>query len=149
MNINLGDTVIDINGRMGFIKSICECDKCKNRGWFEPEIHWFDNPDEYDFISHLEYIDGFKRFKKIGNTKITQPSVITEEKLNKYREMMHDYFTDEKKSKPPLGLEPRKIHDYARIKDIVAAMNRYVEADKLIPSEWVEELLYLVLHYEE
>lgn len=51
-------------------------------------------------------------------------------------------------NKPPLGLEPRRIHDYQRVKDIVAAMNRYIEADKVIPTEWVEELWDLLSMYE-
>lgn len=47
-------------------------------------------------------------------------------------------------SKPPLGLTPRDIAESmfneSRIRDIVAAMNRYYEADKAIPVEWCAEL---------
>ena len=49
-----------------------------------------------------------------------------------------------KESKPPLGLTPRDIAESmfnkSRIRDIVAAMNRYYEADKAIPVEWSAEL---------
>lgn len=33
-----GDFVEDINGKIGYISSICHCDKCKERGFYEPTI---------------------------------------------------------------------------------------------------------------
>ena len=57
-------------------------------------------------------------------------------------------FTNTKYEKPPLGLKPRRVHDYQRVKDIVAAMNRYIEVDKVIPTEWAEELWDLLFRYE-
>ena len=63
----VGSIVIDVNDRIGYIKKICNCEKCNERGWFEPEICWIDNPNEYDFISDIEYKNGIsKRFKRIG-----------------------------------------------------------------------------------
>lgn len=48
--------------------------------------------------------------------------------------------------RPPLGLRPRDIaereFDQARSKEILAAMTRYSEAGKHIPSEWMSELVY-------
>ena len=43
--------------------------------------------------------------------------------------------------KPPLGLQPQSVHDNLRVKDILAAMQRYVAANKPIPNEWLEELI--------
>lgn len=43
--------------------------------------------------------------------------------------------------KPPLGLQPRSVHDNLRVKDILAAMQRYAAANKAIPNEWLEELI--------
>jgi hypothetical protein len=43
--------------------------------------------------------------------------------------------------KPPLGLQPQSIHDNLRVKDILAAMQRYVAANKPVPNEWLEELI--------
>ena len=43
--------------------------------------------------------------------------------------------------KPPLGLQTQSIHDNLRVKDILAAMQRYVAANKAIPNEWLEELI--------
>jgi len=44
------------------------------------------------------------------------------------------------KEKPPLGLLPQSIHDRDRAMAILAAMERYVLADKAIPQEWIDEL---------
>lgn len=51
--------------------------------------------------------------------------------------------------KPPLGLQPQSIHDNLRVKDILAAMQRYVAANKPIPEAWIEELIDKIeLEYE-
>lgn len=46
----------------------------------------------------------------------------------------------EQYEKPPLGLIPRNIHRQKRALEIIAAMDRYVRANKPIPTEWFEEL---------
>ena len=51
--------------------------------------------------------------------------------------------------KPPLGLQPRDIHDSLRVQDILAAMQRYVAANKAVPEAWLEELIDKIeLEYE-
>lgn len=47
-------------------------------------------------------------------------------------------------SVPPLGLMPRYIHDEKRITAIKAAIERYSEAHKAIPIEWITEYNELV-----
>lgn len=42
--------------------------------------------------------------------------------------------------KPPLGLMPRAIFERQRCRDIIAAMNRYLEEGKPVPPDWLEEL---------
>ena len=42
--------------------------------------------------------------------------------------------------KTALGLTPRAIHDFNRIREIVEAIERYADAEKPIPLEWVDEL---------
>jgi hypothetical protein len=42
--------------------------------------------------------------------------------------------------KPPLGLIPKEIFQQNRALDIIAAMDRYVRADKPIPRAWITEL---------
>lgn len=46
--------------------------------------------------------------------------------------------------KPPLGLKPKWIHDKQRKREIIEAMERYSNAGKPIPAEWVEELKELI-----
>ncbi|WP_134982908.1 hypothetical protein [Bacillus velezensis] len=41
--------------------------------------------------------------------------------------------------KPPLGLTPRWAHDEMRIDEVKSAMYRYLQVDKKIPEEWLEE----------
>ena len=48
-------------------------------------------------------------------------------------------------SKLPLGLKPKYIHDKARVKEILDAMERYSYQRFPIPTEWVEELRELII----
>lgn len=41
--------------------------------------------------------------------------------------------------KPPLGITPRKILDAERLKEIAAGIQRFIEADVLVPEVWFEE----------
>lgn len=67
MEFKKGDIVIDTNGRVGYIKDVCYCDKCKERGFYEFEINWIDNPEEYDYASVYDFKMGLeKRFTRIG-----------------------------------------------------------------------------------
>lgn len=51
--------------------------------------------------------------------------------------------------KPPLGIMPRDIYERKmhkeRADDIMEAMIRYSEAEKVVPTEWVEELVYRLM----
>lgn len=46
--------------------------------------------------------------------------------------------------KPSLGLKPKYIHDKARVKEILDAMERYSYQRFPVPIEWVEELRELI-----
>lgn len=52
---------------------------------------------------------------------------------------------------PPVGLYPKKLFLEDRLNDINSAILRYIEADYLIPSEWISERDYIitVLQYGE
>lgn len=45
---------------------------------------------------------------------------------------------------PPLGIMPRKLWEEKRIKRLMLAILRYLDQDKLLQDEWVEELNYLL-----
>ena len=40
---------------------------------------------------------------------------------------------------PPLGIKPRNLWLEDRLNNINAAIARFIEADSIIPSEWIEE----------
>lgn len=42
-------------------------------------------------------------------------------------------------TKPPLDVMPRDIWDRKRQEELAAAMQRYLEAGKAIPREWIDE----------
>ncbi|MEG0732380.1 MAG: hypothetical protein RR470_08300 [Vagococcus sp.] len=46
--------------------------------------------------------------------------------------------------KPPIGLIPRHIHNRQRLTAIEEAIDRYIEASKTIPAEWIGEYIDLV-----
>lgn len=45
---------------------------------------------------------------------------------------------------PPIGIMPRKLWEEKRIKRLMLAILRYLDQDKLLQDEWVEELNYLL-----
>lgn len=51
--------------------------------------------------------------------------------------------------KPPIGIMPRYIFISKRIRDIVEAMNRFIEVERDIPIEWVRELNDLLTEQKE
>lgn len=59
-----GDFVETVDGRVGYIKSICRCEKCRERGFYEPTVHFTDG--EEDCITKYEAENGFKGYKRIG-----------------------------------------------------------------------------------
>lgn len=63
-NLHDGDFVETVDGRVGYIKSICRCEKCRERGFYEPIVHFTDG--EEDCITKYEAENGFKGYKRIG-----------------------------------------------------------------------------------
>ncbi len=59
-----GDFVETVDGRVGYIKSICRCEKCRERGFYEPIVHFTDG--EEDCITKYEAENSFKGYKRIG-----------------------------------------------------------------------------------
>lgn len=60
----VGDKVITDDGRTGTITSICNCERCKKRGFYEPEV---DFGDYTDYIMISDKKDGFKSYYQIGD----------------------------------------------------------------------------------
>lgn len=61
----VGDQVITDDGRVGTIISICDCESCKKRGFYEPNVKM--EIGEQVWITDTDKRKGFDRFYKIGN----------------------------------------------------------------------------------
>ena len=64
----VGDKVITIDGYVGQIVHICTCDRCKERGFYEPTWQKDDN-DEFEYITNYVAESGFKDYYQIGKYK--------------------------------------------------------------------------------
>lgn len=64
-DFKVGDEVITSDGCVGVIESICDCDKCKERGFYEPKVR--KTKGAYDiYITDNDKKNGFSSFYKIG-----------------------------------------------------------------------------------
>lgn len=62
---------------------------------------------------------------------------------------MEHFFVNDLVSESPLGLQSWQAHDNLRVQDILAAMQRYVAANKAVPEAWLGELIDKIeLEYE-
>ena len=67
-DFKVGDEVITSTGQVGVIESICDCDKCKKRGVYEPKVKL--TKGVYDiYITDNDKNNNFKDFYKIGKYK--------------------------------------------------------------------------------
>ena len=62
-----GDYVENKDGKIGYISSICHCDECKKRGFFEPTITYSDGTTDY--ISNYSVKNVSSDYKQIGIQK--------------------------------------------------------------------------------
>ena len=65
MKFKVGDEVISADGCVGKIIRICDCDRCKQRGFYEPIVVWDDG--NVDWITDWEQSNNFRHYYKIGN----------------------------------------------------------------------------------
>ena len=63
----VGDEVITDDGRVGVIESICDCEKCKKRGFYEPMVINREAGTYQIYISDTDKENGFRSFYKIGD----------------------------------------------------------------------------------
>lgn len=62
----VGDQVITSTGKVGTITDICTCDRCKDRGFYEPTVE-VEIGDGSIWITDNDKRVGFRSFYKIGN----------------------------------------------------------------------------------
>ena len=67
---HVGDYVETVDGWVGYISEICTCEKCRERGWYEPSIRYTNGTEDY--ISHYD-VDGIPTYyKRIGTYDFTK-----------------------------------------------------------------------------
>lgn len=69
-----GDYVESSDGKIGYISSICHCDECKKRGFFEPAITYSDGTTDY--ISNYSVKTVSSDYKQIGTQKFSTKDVL-------------------------------------------------------------------------
>lgn len=69
-----GDYVENNDGKIGYISSICHCDECKKRGFFEPTITYSDGTTDY--ISNYSVKTVSSDYKQIGTQKFLTVDVL-------------------------------------------------------------------------
>ncbi len=69
-----GDFVENNDGKIGYISSICHCDECKRRGFFEPTITYSDGTTDY--ISNYSVKTVSSDYKQIGTQKFSTEDVL-------------------------------------------------------------------------
>ena len=67
---HVGDYVEDVTGRIGYINSICQCKRCKERGFYEPHVMY--NNRDCDYITAHECEKGLPSYKRIGQYELTK-----------------------------------------------------------------------------
>ena len=79
-DFKVGDEVINSRGSKGVIIEICNCDRCKDRGFLEPQVTNTLGAD-YIYITDLDKSNGFSNYYKIGEYmfgNIDEASVISD-----------------------------------------------------------------------
>ena len=69
-----GDYVENNEGKIVYISSICHCDECKKRGFFEPTITYSDGTTDY--ISNYSVKTVSSDYKQIGLQKFSTEDVL-------------------------------------------------------------------------
>ena len=106
----VGDRVITIYGDDGIITDICFCERCEERGFYEPEVKY--NDGNTDYITNFSYKENFSSFYKIGKytfgkkpikelliekmTECTEQMYYIMEISENYRQLLHELYDDEK-----------------------------------------------------
>ena len=73
-DFHVGDFVEDIDGNVGYIDFICDCDKCKERKFNEPRIHYTSGETDYITVHQLEHLD--KTYRRIGKYEFVKKTPI-------------------------------------------------------------------------
>lgn len=73
-DFRVGDYVEDINGNVGYIDFICDCEKCKERKFDEPRIHYTSGEEDYITVYQLDHLE--KLYRRIGKYEFVKKDPI-------------------------------------------------------------------------
>lgn len=73
-DFHVGDYVEDIDGNVGYIDLICDCDECKRRGFNEPRIRYASGEEDYITVYQLEHLE--KLYRRIGKYEFSKKEPI-------------------------------------------------------------------------
>lgn len=73
-DFHVGDYVEDIDGNVGYIDFICDCEKCKERKFDEPRIHYTSGEEDYITVYQLDHLD--KLYRRIGKYEFVKKTPI-------------------------------------------------------------------------
>lgn len=121
----VGDYVEDVNGRTGYIKSICQCKDCEARGFYEPYVMYTDG--DRDYITAYEYEKGFPGYKRIGQYDFTKKDE------GKIEPLVQSWILKDVDGKGEYYFEPlpKEYNDlYSKINELVDAVNELRAAQK-------------------
>ena len=107
---HVGDYVEDVTGKIGYINSICQCENCKARGFYEPCVMYVDG--DCDYITVCEYEKGFPGYKRIGQYDFIEKNKI---------EFIDGVDTADPDDSPYI---------IDKINELVAAVNRLKDSDQ-------------------
>ena len=111
-----------------------------------PPEDWFGKIEDV-YISRI--YSGAKLYQIVGLVQPCESYYVSEQWLECFFSKVEDKCSAEPalkiaEARPPQGLKPRWIFKQERINDIYAAMRRYLDANMLVPRDWVVELLDLI-----
>lgn len=73
-DFRVGDYVEDIDGNVGYIDFICDCDKCRERKFDEPRIRYISGETDYITVYQLERLD--ELYRRIGKYEFVKKTPI-------------------------------------------------------------------------
>lgn len=106
-------------------------------------ISWYFKKDETEltkkeFNQYLWFYDN-KNKEYVLRKKYTGQYAIPVELFDKWQNHLKSQIIE-----PPLGVIPKWLHDEYRIKDLKAAINRYLDNNREVSAEWIDEYNLLV-----
>ena len=114
---HVGDYVEDVTGRIGYINSICQCKRCKERGFYELCVMY--NNGDCDYITVHECEQEFPNYNRIGQYDFTKKNE------GKIEPLVKSWIIENDDSKGEYYFDSREV--IKKINELVEAINELRE----------------------